>query len=149
MFKSRSFTQTISYRVSGSSNQKSRALYVHCRFVLCPIAERLSLCRIGCSGVGKILNGDKNTTVMFHVGPLTSNLEKPAQGKVINRQWKQAFRNLRTIFQYPFSRRLYASKKTIIINQTLGPESRDLHPCMKNRVKFSHLICGLAKGIDS
>lgn len=83
MFKSRSFTQTISYRVSGSSNQNSRALYVHCRFVLCPIAERLSFCRIGCSGVGKILKGDKNTTVMFHVGPLTSNLEKPAQGKVI------------------------------------------------------------------
>lgn len=128
MFKSRSFTQTISYRVSGSSNQKSRALYVHCRFVLCPIAERLSFCRIGCSGVGKISKGDKNTTVMFHVGPLTSNLEKPAQGKVINRQWKQAFRNLRTIFQYPFSRRLYASKKNYHNKSNAWPRIKRFAP---------------------
>lgn len=149
MFKSRSFTQTISYRVSGSSNQKSRALYVHCRFVLCPIAERLSFCRIGCSGVGKILKGDKNTTVMFHVGPLTSNLEKPAQGKVIIGSGSKHSVIFGLFFNILLVGDCTLKKKTIIINQTLGPESRDLHPCMKNRVKFSHLICGLAKGIDS
>lgn len=79
MFKSRSSSQTISYKVSGSSFQKTRTLYVHCRFVLCPKDDRLSLCRIGCRGFSKKMEREKNDTVMLRVGPLTINNDK-AQG---------------------------------------------------------------------
>lgn len=73
MFKSRSPSQTISYRVSGSSNEKSRTLYVHCRFLLCPKDDRLSLCRIGCSGVSKKIKSEQYVTMVLHAGPLTIN----------------------------------------------------------------------------
>ncbi|KAL9989217.1 hypothetical protein ACROYT_G003741 [Oculina patagonica] len=78
MFKSKSLSQTISYRVPSSGHEKSKALYVHCRFVLCPNDDPLSLCRIGCRpGFGEKIERN-NDTIMFHVGPLTYN--EQAQG---------------------------------------------------------------------